>query len=182
MIRDGIHPTAVVDIAGGETLPPSTVVEPLAVVYVGRNGRLLLGDKNILYPHTSIRIDRGFMETGREVSFGPGCHIYEPRAGLVIGDYCMIGGGTLICGVNHGAESTETPMRHQPAVAAPIRIEEDVWIGMAAVILPGVRIGRGAVIGAGSVVVHDVPAYAVGAGVPFTVQRLRREDGDDEER
>jgi len=173
MIHSGIHPTAVVEIAAGEPLPSSTVLEPQAVIFVGPHGALRLGEENIFYPHASIRIDHGSMETGREVSFGPGCHIYEPRAGLTIGDYCMIGGGTVICGVHHGAETTRIPMRHQPPIAAPIRIEEDVWIGMGVVILPGVCIGRGAVVGAGSVVTRDVPRYAVGAGVPFKVRRSR---------
>jgi len=173
MIHRGIHPSAVVDCLGNARLPESTVLEPLAVIYVGRSGHLTLGDDNILYPHASIRIDQGDMVTGREVSFGPGCHIYEPRAGLTIGDHCMIGGGAVICGVNHGFADAHQPMRHQPAVAAPVILEDDVWVGMGVMILPGVRIGRGSVIGAGSVVTRDVPPYSVGAGVPFVVHRQR---------
>jgi acetyltransferase-like isoleucine patch superfamily enzyme len=173
MIRRGIHASAVVDCLGSVHLPNSTVLEPLAVVYVGPSGRLTLGEDNILYPHASIRIDQGEMVTGREVSFGPGCHIYEPRAGLTIGDHCMIGGGTVICGVNHGFDRTDRPMRHQPPVLAPIILEDDVWLGMGVMILPGVRIGRGSVIGAGSVVTRDVPPYSIGAGVPFVVHRRR---------
>ncbi len=53
----------------------------------------------------------------------------------------------------------------------PIVIEDKVWIGSNSVVLPGVRIGYGAVIGAGSVVTHDVPPMTVAVGVPCRVQR-----------
>ena len=53
----------------------------------------------------------------------------------------------------------------------PIVIEDKVWIGSNAVVLPGVRIGYGAVVGAGSVVTHDIPAMTVAVGVPARVAR-----------
>ena len=102
MIRTGIHPSAIVECSGPSSIPDSTIIEPLAVIFVGEHGKLCFGEMNIIYPGATIRIDQGWMETGVEVSFGPGCHIYEPRAGLTIGNHCMIGGGVLICGVNHG--------------------------------------------------------------------------------
>src|SRR5690349_3020880 len=104
MIRTGIHPSAVVDVLGKAVLPPTTVLEPQAVIYVGPAGLLELGELNILYPHASIRIDQGWMKTGKDVSFGPGVVIYEPRGGLEIGDHCMIAGGVAICGTEHGSE------------------------------------------------------------------------------
>lgn len=174
MIRYGIHTTAVVDILGSATLPKTLIMEPLSVIYIGSQGSLNLGEMNTLYPHASIRIDQGSMTTGKEVSFGPGCHIYEPRAGLTIGDHCMIGGGVLICGVNHGMETREHPMRHQHPKAEPILLENDVWIGMGATILPGVCIGQGAVIGASSVVTENIPPFAVATGVPCKVNYFRK--------
>lgn len=54
-------------------------------------------------------------------------------------------------------------------------IEDDVWIGSNSVILPGVRIGKGAIIGAGAVVSKDVPAYSIAAGVPAKVIRYIKE-------
>jgi acetyltransferase-like isoleucine patch superfamily enzyme len=153
-------------------IPESTVIEPLCVVYVGPGGRLKLGELNTIYPGVTIRIKDGWMETGKEVSFGPGCHIYEPRAGLRIGDYCMIGGGVLVCGVNHGV-ALGMPMRHQKAIASEIVIKDDVWIGMGCVITPGVLIGAGAIVSAGSVVIDDVPPMAVVGGVPAKVLKMR---------
>jgi len=173
MIRTGIHPSSVVEHLGSGSIPESTIIEPLAVVYVGERGRLQLGEMNTIYPGATIRIDLGSMETGREVSFGSGCHIYEPRAGLVIGDHCMIGGGVLICGVHHGYSARDIPMRRQPFEAAPIVLGNDVWIGMGAIILPGVTIGDGAIVGAGAVVTSDVAAGAVVQGVPARIAKLR---------
>ncbi len=173
MIRKGIHPSAVIDILGKATIPDSTILEPLSVIYVGSTGKVSLGDYNILYPHSSIRIDQGYMVTGKEVSFGPGCHIYEPRGGLEIGNHCMIGGGSLICGVSHGTGRIDVPMRHQDVQAAKIVIEDDVWLGMGVVVLPGVHIGNGSIIGAGSVVTCHIPSYSVATGVPCIVRRTR---------
>lgn len=173
MIRKGIHSSAVVDVLGHAVIPETTVLEPQAVIYVGADGRLDLGERNILYPHCSIRIDKGWMRTGREVSFGPGVMIYEPRAGLEIGDHCLIAAGVAICGVEHGHADPEIPMRHQPAQAAKIVIEDNVWLGMRVVVTPGVTIGRGSVIGAGSVVTHDIPAGSVAWGTPCKVQKAR---------
>ncbi len=174
MIRKGIHRTAVVECYGSAAIPESTIIEPLAVVYVGERGRLTLGERNTLYPGVTLRIDQGWMETGAEVSFGSGCHIYEPRAGLTIGDHCMIAGGVLICGVNHGYALRGVPMRQQASAAAPIVIGVDVWIGMGAIILPGVTLGAGAIVGAGAVVTSDVAPGAMVNGVPARFVKSRK--------
>ena len=175
MIRLGKHPSAVVDVLGHAHIPSTTVLEPLAVIYVGASGRLDLGARGIHYPHSSIRIDQGWMTTGEDVSFGPGCHVYEPRAGLRIGNNCLIGGGSLICGVNHGFERLDIPIREQPTESRPITIGDNVWLGMGTIVLPGVSIGRGAVIGAGSVVTKDIPPQTVAVGTPCAVTRARNQ-------
>jgi len=174
MIRKGVHHSAIVEYYGDVMIPESTIIEPFAVVYIGERGKLHLGEMNTIYPATTIRVDQGWMETGREVSFGSGCHIYEPRAGLSIGDHCMIGGGVLICGVNHGYSLVGIPMRQQPFEAAPIVIGKDVWIGMGAIILPGVTIGNGSIIAAGAVVTSNVPQGVVVSGIPARLAKQRK--------
>lgn len=74
-----------------------------------------------------------------------------------VGARCHVGAGTVLAGVV------------EPASATPVVIEDDVLIGANAVVLEGVRVGRGAVVAAGAVVVEDVPAGAVVAGVPARV-------------
>ena len=59
--------------------------------------------------------------------------------------------------------------------AQPVKIEDGVWIGGGAIILPGVTIGRNAVIGAGAVVTKDIPANAVAVGSPARVIRYQEE-------
>jgi len=72
----------------------------------------------------------------------------------VVGKNCHIGAGAVLAGVI------------EPPSAEPVVIEDDVLIGANAVVLEGVRIGKGAVIAAGSVVVKNVEPYSVMAGVP----------------
>lgn len=177
MIRRGIHPSAVVESYGVLELPETTILEPNAVIYIGERGMLRLGERNTIYPNATIRIDRGEMVTGAEVSFGPGVQIYEPREGLVIGDFTLIAGGCLICGVNHGSGRTDQPMRHQPAQAAAIHIGRNVWVGMGTTIVGGVSIGDNTIVGANSLVNRSLPADVVAFGAPCRVVRERSGEG-----
>jgi acetyltransferase-like isoleucine patch superfamily enzyme len=61
----------------------------------------------------------------------------------------------------------------QPLIEKSVMIKDHVWIGSHAVILPGVTLGRSSVIAAGAVVTHDVPPYAVVAGVPAKIVRFK---------
>ncbi len=169
MIRKGIHASAIVEFAGHLQLPSSTILEPGVILYGGKDATLVLGEMNTLYPGVVIRIDQGSMTTGREVSFGPGCLIYEPRGGLEIGDHCLLAGGVMICGVEHGFDRTDMPIRHQPPKVGKVVIQDDVWLGMGVKILPGVTVGRGSVIGAGSVVTSTIAPGSIAHGVPCRV-------------
>ncbi|MCE9640174.1 MAG: hypothetical protein K8S22_08520 [Betaproteobacteria bacterium] len=71
------------------------------------------------------------------------------------------------------------PINNQGHAAGVIDVADDVWIGANTVILPDVSIGKGAIIGAGSVVTKDVPAYSIAAGVPAKVIGTRGRDAGD---
>jgi acetyltransferase-like isoleucine patch superfamily enzyme len=73
---------------------------------------------------------------------------------------------------------THWPRRLEGGVGQPVRIGRNVWIGFDACVLPGVTIGEGAVVGARSVVMEDVPPYTVVVGNPARVIRRLEEDGD----
>ena len=105
-----------------------------------------------------------------------GCLI-SARAGITIGDNCLIGEYVSIRDDNHVFDDTSVPIGEQGFRAAPITIDDDVWIGRGAAILQGVSIGRGAVIGANSVVTKSVPHHEVWAGVPARFLR-HRTNGD----
>jgi acetyltransferase-like isoleucine patch superfamily enzyme len=108
------------------------------------------------------------------VYIGPYCVLYG-HGGLTIGRDTMIGAHTVMVPANHGFARIEMPMNVQPLTKEGIAVAEDVWIGANCSILDGVRIGKGAVIGAGSVVTKDIEAYSVAFGVPAVVVRSRRE-------
>lgn len=79
----------------------------------------------------------------------------------IVGKHCHIGAGTVLAGVV------------EPASATPVVVEDNVMMGANAVVLEGVRVGEGAVVAAGAVVVSDVPAGAVVAGVPAKVIKMK---------
>jgi acetyltransferase-like isoleucine patch superfamily enzyme len=91
-----------------------------------------------------------------------------------IGSHCQIAQFCTLVASNHTTETTEY-MTDAPLDISKtsIVIEDDVWIGANSAILPGVTIGRGAVIGAGSVVTRDVAPYSICAGNPARIMRVR---------
>jgi len=90
-----------------------------------------------------------------------------------IGRDVMIGPHGYITDGNHGT-APGASIKSQPMIARPVEIEDEAWIGANVTILAGVRIGRGAVIGASSVVTRDIPADAIAFGSPATVHRTRQ--------
>jgi maltose O-acetyltransferase len=93
---------------------------------------------------------------------------------LVVGRDVMMGPRCILLASSHAFASVDVPMNAQGFVEdRPIVIEDDVWVGAGAIILPGVRIGTGSVVGAGSVVTKDVPPWTVVAGNPARAVRSR---------
>lgn len=86
--------------------------------------------------------------------------------GIEIGDYVLIGSNVTISAGMHPIRDRLPPVFARPSVPKAIRIEDDVWIGAGAVILPGITIKRGSVIGANAVVTRDTEEYSINAGVP----------------
>ena len=108
----------------------------------------------------------GPLQIGNQVSFNNNCHINGGGASLSIGNDCLFGPNVVIRASGHNYNLSGTRIRHQGHHRAGVVIEDDVWVGANAVVLPGVRLHQGAVVGAGAVVTHDVPEYTVVAGVP----------------
>lgn len=92
---------------------------------------------------------------------------------ITIGNDVLIGPNVVIRASDHRFSDVARPIVEQGHNAGRIDIGDDVWIGANAVILPNVRIGKGTVIGAGSVVNGDLPEYAVAVGVPARVIKTR---------
>ena len=93
---------------------------------------------------------------------------------VIIGNDVMMGPNVTIMVRNHDISRTDIPMNQQGfSEDRPVFIDNDVWIGTNAIILPGVHVGKGSVIGAGAVVTKDVPEYTVVGGNPAKVIKKR---------
>ena len=119
-------------------------------------------------------------EEGAQPTLEFGKRVYVGRhtflcsfAPITIGDNTIIGAYSYIISANHRYDSRAIPIRDQGYTGAPIHIGEDVWIGTHVVILPGVRIGRGAIIAAGSLVNCDIPEYEIWGGMPVRFIKSR---------
>ena len=104
---------------------------------------------------------------GERVFINQGCYFLD-LGGITIGDRVLIGPRVTLSTAGHPVEPAA---RLDHITHAPIVIEDDVWIGAAATVPPGVRIGRGSVVGAGAVVARDVPAMSLVTGTSIVERR-----------
>ncbi len=152
-------------------LGEGTVLEPGVLVFHPENieigAGVYVGHQTILKGYHKNR-----MSIGDGTWIGQQCFLHS-AGGLVIGCNVGIGPGVRIITSIHEEEGTGKAILHSRLRFAPVVIEDDVDLGVGAVVLPGVTIGRGAQVGAGAVVSRDVPAFAVAAGVPAKVIRFR---------
>lgn len=123
-------------------------------IYLGAwpEGRLVVGDNSYIGRWTIILAHQSVV-IGNDCQIAPGCHITDVNHSIAL--------GSLI--------------REQDLVSKPVRIGNDVWLGAGCSILPGVTINDGVVVGARSVVTHDVPANAIVVGAPAKIIRYRTE-------
>ncbi len=123
---------------------------------------------------TGNKVDESFMcfppfytdfgkniKIGKDVFFNTGCS-FQDRGGIFIGDRALIGMNVNMATLNHGVDLKTRGTTY----AAPIILEEDVWIGSNATILSGVTIGKGSIVAAGAVVSKDVEEFTIVGGVP----------------
>jgi galactoside O-acetyltransferase len=117
---------------------------------------------------------------GRHVHLGAGVYCnsnvtFVDDSDIHIGDHCLIGPNVVIATAGHPI--LPILREHNYVYNFPVRIGRNVWIGSGVQIMPGVNIGDNSVVGAGSVVTHDIPAGVIAHGVPCRV--VRRIDARD---
>jgi acetyltransferase-like isoleucine patch superfamily enzyme len=131
-------------------------------------------------------VQEGFRISAPErVSIGSHCNLgadvtIAGGGGVRIGDWVGFGPGTKVWSVNHRFEDPDTPWQLQGWERKPVVIEDDVWLAANVFVMPGVTIGRGAVVSASAVVSRSVPPYALVAGNPGRVVGWRKRPCDDE--
>jgi maltose O-acetyltransferase len=112
------------------------------------------------------------IEIGDNSGIGTRCELYGK---IKIGKDVMIASEVIILTRNHKFHRTDIPMILQGMdEEQPVIIEDDVWIGIRAIIMPGVKIGKGSIIAAGSVVTKNIGEYSIVGGVPAKLIRKRK--------
>lgn len=121
--------------------------------------------RSVMVPVELVAEDGAELRLGREVRVNYGASL-GATASIVVGDRVRIGPYAMI--VDSAFHDVYRRDRRPPS--APVVLEDDVWVGARAVVLPGVRIGRASVVATGAVVTKDVPAFSVVVGVPARVR------------
>ena len=112
------------------------------------------------------------VRVGKRSWIGVNCNVW---GSVTIEDEVLMGPDCEIHSFNHGFSRFDIPIMDQDFTEdRPVHICKGAWIGSSVILLPGVRIGEGAVIGAGSVVTKDIPDYAVAVGNPAIVKKYRK--------
>ena len=135
---------------------------------------IFLGAGSAIREYAYLNAYSGFIMTGPNVYIGQGSVICG-HGGIEIGANTMISQLCSITASTHVFQDVEVPLRFQGETSRGIRIGTDVWVAARVSIADGVTIGDHAVIGTGSVVARDVPAWAVASGNPARVLYDRRE-------
>jgi acetyltransferase-like isoleucine patch superfamily enzyme len=124
------------------------------IIQTGAGGAVTLGPGSRLQPRCILSAFKGRITIGKGVGLSPNCVLYP---------------------YNHGVAPGQ-PVSTQPLESkGDIIIEDEAWLGVGVTVLDGVRIGKGAVVGAGSVVTKDIPEGAIAFGVPARVIKMRGE-------
>lgn len=148
-----IYQDAYLGIPGGEvTIGDRVSLYDAVTIQTGDGGRVVIGDSTFIHTGCIIAAYKGSVIIGREVMIAPNCSFYPYNHGIVPG----------------------IPMAEQPLTSrGDTIIEDEAWISTGVIILDGVRVGKGAVVGAGSLVTRDIPDNAIAYGVPAKVIKMR---------
>jgi acetyltransferase-like isoleucine patch superfamily enzyme len=115
----------------------------------------------------------GSIEIGEGTHIQPDCQFSAYVGDIIVGRNVQIAPRCAFYPYDHGTARNESMMKQPLTSKGGIIVKDEAWIGYGAIILDGVTIGTGAVVGAGSVVKDDVPDYAVSAGMPAKLIKMR---------
>jgi acetyltransferase-like isoleucine patch superfamily enzyme len=122
------------------------------VIQTGSGGSLKIGDNSHIHPRCQISAYKASIHIGKEVQIAPNCAFYP---------------------YNHSIKPGRLIQEQPLSSKGDIIIGDDAWLGFGVIVLDGVHIGKGAVIGAGSVVTDSIPDGGIAAGAPARVVKMR---------
>ena len=125
-----------------------------------------LGDHSVIESFCCINNAVGDVVIGHHTRVGLHNTVIGP---VTIGNHVNLAQGITVTALNHNFSDANKRIDEQGVTTTPVVIEDDIWIGANAVILPGVTIGRHSVVAAGAVVTKDVPPHSLVAGVPAKI-------------
>ena len=128
--------------------------------------RFSLGERSVIESFSCINNAVGDVVIGHHTRIGLHNTIIGP---VTVGNHVNLAQGITVTALNHNFADASLPIDEQGVSTLPVTIEDDVWIGANAVVLPGVTVGTHSVVAAGAVVSRDVPPYSLVAGVPAKV-------------
>jgi acetyltransferase-like isoleucine patch superfamily enzyme len=169
-----IAPTAIIQHADLR-LGGNVFVSDRVLIFQHRNGGPVeLGEWVHLHSEVIIEIGpRGSLTVGARTSIQPRCQFTAFEESIRIGRGVQIAPYCAFYNYDHGFKAGEL-IHDQPLESkGGIIVDDDAWLGVRVVVLAGVRIGKGAVVGAGAVVTHDVPDGAIAVGSPARIIRFR---------
>lgn len=160
-------------LGSGVTLGDYVELEALS-----RNG-IVIGNDVKLGNYTIVRCTGNLKQIGKGVcigdhsGFGDFC-FFGASGGIRIGNNVIAGQNVRFHSSNHNFDRVDIPIKDQGVTSKGIEVDDDCWIGSGAVFLDGVKVGRGCVIGANSLVNKNIPPYSVAVGNPVRVLKSRK--------
>lgn len=136
-------------------------------------GNVTIGEGSVVGAFSILStMPSGLLEIGKDV-YVNAFSVIGAAQRVEIADHCIFAAYVQITDATHGIEDPDALTKNSSISAAPVRIEENVWLGSGAMVTKGVTVGRGAVVGAKALVRSDIPPMAVAYGIPARVVRSR---------
>lgn len=143
--------------------------------YGGEGSGIKIGEGSLISRNTVLNSKGGFIEIGKRTNLGMMSIIFSRDCVVRVGNdvlmsaYCyLMGGGS------HSMERTDIPISMQGAECRGIEIGDNVWLGSGVRVLDGCSVGKDSVIGTNSFVNTDIPEFAIAAGIPAQIVKMRK--------
>jgi acetyltransferase-like isoleucine patch superfamily enzyme len=139
------------------------------------NRGISIGDGVFIGRNTILSCKNGDIVVDDHANIGFNCEIFS-GSHVRLGKNTLVAAYTYLVGGDHEYRRVDVPVLHQGRIARGIEVDDNVWLGAHVVVADGVHIGRDAIIGAGAVVIGNIPPFHIAAGIPAKSLRDRRDD------